>query len=119
MASYRSFATHPVLVPTLILGALLSPLLGGLEPLGGDPDLMYRPIKAELARALREGRLPYWSDLFGLGTPLAAESHAAAFYPPNWVLYRVFEAPAAYRLSMWLHFAALPAAMCGYALVLG
>src|SRR3954465_9188697 len=99
MASYRSVATHPVLIPALIIGALLSPLLVGLEPLGGDPDLMYPPIKADLARALREGRLPYWSDLFGLGTPLAAESHVAAVYPPNRVLYATFEVQAAYRLS--------------------
>ena len=27
----------------------------------------------------------------------------AAFYPPNLVLYRVFDVPVAYRLSMWLH----------------
>ena len=53
-------------------------LLVGYEPVGGDPDRMYRPIKAELASSLRQGALPFWSDKLGLGVPLVAESHAAA-----------------------------------------
>ncbi len=48
-----------------------------------------------------------------------AESHAAAFYPPNWVLYRVLDVPVAYRLSRWLHFIALAAATYAYARGLG
>jgi hypothetical protein len=119
MASYRPVVTRPVLLPVLIVGALLSPLLVGFAPVGGDPDLMYRPIKSELARGLHEGRLPYWSDRFGLGTPLVAESHVAAFYPPNGLLYRIFEVPAAYRVGMWIHFVATSAATYAYARVLG
>jgi len=94
---------------------LLCPLLAGIEPIGGDPDLMYRPIKHELARHLRQGTLPYWSDHFGLGIPLVAESHVAAFYPPNWVFYRVLDVPIAFRLSEWLHYLALAAATYAYA----
>ena len=119
MVSYRSVASSPALIPLLIVGTLLFPLLVGFEPVGGDADLMYRPIKAELARSLREGRLPYWSDHFGIGTPLVAESHVAAFYPPNWVFYRIFKTATAYRLSLWLHFVALAAATYAYARVLG
>ena len=94
-------------------------MLAGIEPVGGDPDLMYRPIKQELARRLRAGTLPYWSDHFGLGVPLVAESHVAAFYPPNWLLYRALDVPTAYRLSLWLHFVALAAATYAYARVPG
>lgn len=102
-----------------LVGMALSPLLIGWEPVGGDPDRIYRPIKEELARAIEEGRLPLWSDRFGLGIPLLAESHAGALYPPNQVLYRVFDIGLAYRLAMWAHYVAMAAATFAYARVLG
>ncbi|MGE3822013.1 MAG: hypothetical protein AB7I30_21580, partial [Isosphaeraceae bacterium] len=80
---------------------------------------LYRPIKAVLAEALRQGTLPFWSDQFGIGVPLAAESHAASFYPPNWLIYRALGVSAAYRLAMWLSELAIVAATFGYARVLG
>jgi hypothetical protein len=108
----------PLLALLCLVGILMSPLLAGFEPVGGDPDQMYRPIKTELSRALREWRLPFWSDRFGLGVPLVAESHIAAFYPPNWVFYFLLSPGVAYRLSMWLHYVALAAAAYGCARVL-
>ena len=80
---------RPWLFAMLAVGGLLGGLLVGYEPVDGDPDRMYRPLKTELAAALREGRLPFWSDRFGVGVPLVAESHVAAFYPPNLVFYRL------------------------------
>ena len=94
---------------------MLGGLLVGYEPVGGDPDRLYRPLKSELARSLAAGKLPFWSERFGLGVPLVAESHVAAFYPPNLLLYRVFDVSTAYRLSMWLHYVALVATTYGYA----
>src|SRR5437868_4745825 len=94
----------PFATAVLLTGLVMSPLLIGFEPVGGDPDRLYRPIKTELARALRAGHLPFWSDRFGLGVPLLAESHAAALYPPNLILYRLLDVSAAYRLSMWFHY---------------
>jgi hypothetical protein len=119
MVSFRSVTTSPILIPMLVVGTLLFPLLVGIEPVGGDAYLMYRPIKKELAQSLREGQLPYWSDHFGIGMPLAAESHVAAFYPPNWLSYRLFEVATFYRLSMWLHFIALATTTYTYARVIG
>ncbi len=119
MVSLRTVVTSPFSVSLLVVGLLLCPLLVGIEPIGGDPDLMYRPIKLELARRLRQGTLPYWSDHFGLGIPLVAESHVAAFYPPNWVFYRLLDVPIAFRLSEWLHYLALAAATYAYARELG
>ncbi len=107
MVLRRKVVASPFSVSLLIVGLFLCPLLVGIEPIGGDPALMYRPIKLELARHLRQGTLPYWSDHFGLGIPLVAESHVAAFYPPNWVFYRVLGVPIAFRLSEWLHYLAL------------
>jgi hypothetical protein len=99
----------PLVLAIALVGGVLGGLLVGYEPVGGDPDRLYRPLKTELARTLAEGRLPFWSSRFGLGIPLVAESHVAAFYPPNLVLYRLFDVSAAYRLSMWLHYVAVVA----------
>ena len=72
----------------MVAAILTGPLLAGLMPFGDDPELMYQPIKSELSRRLPRAGLPFWSDRFGLGVPLVAESHVAAFYPPNWLIYR-------------------------------
>jgi len=109
----------PLFCSLAMVGAILGGLLGGYEPVGGDPDRLYRPLKSELARSLSEGRLPYWSQRFGLGVPLVAESHVAAFYPPNLALYGILDVSTAYRLAMWLHYVALAAATYGYARCLG
>jgi hypothetical protein len=109
----------PLAFAMLAVGIVLGGLLVGYEPVGGDPDRLYRPLKAELARALRAGRLPFWSDRFGLGVPLVAESHVAAFYPPNLLMYRYVDVSTAYRISMWLHYVALAAATFSYARSLG
>jgi len=109
----------PLIAACAAVGLVLGGLLVGYEPVGGDPDRIFRPIKAELARTLREGRVPFWSDRFGLGVPLVAESHAAAFYPPNALLYRLLDVGAAYRLAMWLHYVALAASTFAYGRVVG
>ncbi len=101
-----------------VVGCLLAPVLVGIGPFGGDPELMYQPIKTELARSLSAGGLPFWSDRMGLGVPLVAESHVAAFYPPNWLFYRLWKVTTAYALSMWIHWVAMAAATYLYARVL-
>ena len=115
----RTIGNPWMLAAVGVVGIVMAPVLVGFAPLGGDPELMYQPIKAELARALAEGRLPFWSDRFGLGVPLVAESHVAAFYPPNWLFYRLWDVGTAYRLSMWLHSVAIAAATFAYARTLG
>ena len=119
MVFHHERLSIPLLAAVTVVALTLGGLLVGYEPVSGDPDCLYRPIKGELARALEQGRLPFWSDQFGLGVPLVAESHAAAFYPPNWLLYRTLNVSAAYRLAMWLHYLALVVAMYGYGRVLG
>jgi hypothetical protein len=115
----RIRSEFPLILALLAVGCVLSGLLVGYEPVGGDPDRLYRPLKSELARALSAGRLPFWSERFALGVPLVAESHVAAFYPPNLVAYRVLDISSAYRLSMWLHYVALAASTYFYARCVG
>lgn len=105
----------PLAAALAFVGLIMGGLLAGYEPVGGDPEALYRPIKTELARALRQGTLPFWSDRFGIGMPLVAESHMAAFYPPNWLFYRLLDVSSAYRVSMWLHYLALVATTYFYA----
>jgi hypothetical protein len=113
---YRSIrGESPLLVALVVVGTALGGLLVGYEPVGGDPDRLYRPIKIELARSLAENQLPFWSTRFGMGAPLVAESHVAAFYPPNLIFYRFLDVRIAYQLSMWLHYVALVVATYLYA----
>lgn len=106
-------------IGAVLVALVLSPLLVGFEPVGGDPDRIFRPIKFELASALRTGTLPFWSDRLGLGFPLVAESHAAALYPPNWLLYRFLDVNTAYRASMWLHMVGIALVLVAYTRSLG
>ena len=48
----RSTTIRVVLTGVFVVGLVLSLTLAGLAPKGGDPELMYQPIKRELVRAL-------------------------------------------------------------------
>jgi hypothetical protein len=97
----------------------MGPVLAGFAPLAGDPEFLYQPIKTELARSLASGQLPFWSDRFGLGVPLVAESHVAAFYPLNWLFYSLWNVGTAYRIALWLHSIALVVTTFAFARTLG
>ena len=47
------------------------------------------PLAAFFHQALADGRLPLWNGRLGLGFPLYAEGQIGAFYPPNWLLFRL------------------------------
>ena len=109
----------PLMALLLAVGLVHFGSIVGRQPVGSDPDFMYRPYKMQLAEALQRGELPFWSDRFGLGVPLIAESHVAAFYPPNWVAYRLLEVETAYRVLMFLSYLGVAATTFGYARNLG
>src|SRR5947208_15154727 len=60
---------------------------GGKMPVGGDVTSFSIGLMAELGRALREWRIPYWNDLWGYGFPGLAESQMGVYYPPHLLLY--------------------------------
>ena len=69
----------PCVLTAALAGLLVGGLLIGFEPVGGDPDRLYRPLKEELSRAMSAGRLPFWADRFGLGSrwsPRATSRHS-------------------------------------------
>ncbi|MGH2377861.1 MAG: hypothetical protein ACRDGT_05240 [Candidatus Limnocylindria bacterium] len=75
-----------------LVSALVAARVGGA---GGPwlwnldlPKLDY-PLAVLFHEALAEGRLPLWSDRLGLGFPLYAEGQIGAFYPPNWIVFRL------------------------------
>ena len=106
---------YPLILALFLVGTILGGLLVGYEPVGGDPDRLYRPLKTELARALHDGRLPFWSERFGLGVALVPRAMSRPFIHRISLLYRLFDVSTAYRLSMWLHSLALVATTYGYA----
>lgn len=112
--SPERLSAQPWLCALFAAVAILGCLIVGYEPVGGDPDRLYRPLKSELARSIREGKLPFWSDRFGLGVPPVAESQVAAFYPLNPILYRLLDVNTAYRFAMLLHYVASAGATYWY-----
>lgn len=67
-----------------------------------DLPKIHYPLASMFNEALAEGRLPLWSDRLGMGFPLYAEGQIGAFYPPNWLIFRL-EPLSAMDLSRLLH----------------
>jgi Gpi18-like mannosyltransferase len=69
-----------------------------------DLPKIHYPLATFFHEALSEGRLPLWSDRLGMGYPLYAEGQIGAFYPPNWLIFRL-EPLAAMDLTRLAHLA--------------
>src|SRR5687768_9888034 len=52
------------------------------NPLDADAYTLYYPLRVYLGERLRSGDLPLWDPHRFAGTPFAANSQVAAFYPP-------------------------------------
>lgn len=77
-------AYAPVLLgPVLLLGPLL---VRGQVLFWGTPALQFVPWWWAAFENIRQGSLPWWNPLNGLGAPLLANYQMAFFYPPNWLL---------------------------------
>lgn len=79
-----------------------------------DISRVYHPFAVELARALSEGRLPFWTPYLQAGFPLVAEGQIAAFYPLQLLMVR-FIAPhfaISYEMLVHLAFAAVGMYAC-------
>lgn len=70
-----------------------------------DFSVQHLPWAWETFQAVREGRLPFWTDRMGCGFPLLAEGQAAALYLPQWLSYRFLPFWQAYAWSVPFHLA--------------
>lgn len=73
-----------VLAPILLFLPVLIP---GRALFWGTPALQFVPWRAWAWETLREGVLPLWNPLLGMGAPLLANYQSALFYPPNWLTF--------------------------------
>ncbi|PRQ06429.1 YfhO family protein [Enhygromyxa salina] len=73
---------------------------GKLSPFFGDIRYTHHPLIQAGAR--RDGRWPLWSDHIFNGYPIFADSQAAQYYPPTW-LVRWWGDPDAFTAFIVLH----------------
>jgi hypothetical protein len=93
--------------PILIMAAgsvvLCSPFLIGQRVLyWGTPLLQFLPWRAYALSVLRQGRLPLWNPLLGMGAPLLANYQSALVYPPH-LLLLVVDPAWGFGLLLMLH----------------
>jgi hypothetical protein len=55
------------------------------NPLGSDAVDVYYPLRSYLGDRLSEGDVPLWDPHRFAGTPAAANTQMAVWYPPNWL----------------------------------
>ena len=78
-----SLPFFPIVVSPFIL---FSPtILRGRALFWGTPALQFMPWWTLAWETLREGQIPLWNPLVGMGAPLIANYQSALFYPPNWI----------------------------------
>jgi hypothetical protein len=105
LATGRRNAEYVALLGLLAAVAIwLWPIgLGGKMPVGGDVTQFFLGPMSFLSQSLRQGRVPLWNDLWGLGFPGVGESQMGVFYPPHWLLYGLLPVETAYTASLVLH----------------
>ena len=88
MASVHKKKLLPWLVIILCPLILFSgTLLQGKALFWGTPALQFIPWQAYAWENLKNGILPLWNSLNGMGAPLLANYQLAIFYPPSWILF--------------------------------
>lgn len=81
----RHYAWLIVLIaPAIIFGPML---LSGKALFWGTPLLQFVPWREFAFETLRNGHVPLWNPLVGMGAPLIANYQSALFYPPNILLF--------------------------------
>lgn len=86
---YSSCVWLLVLIAPFIL---LAPLLFTARTMfWGTSSLQFVPWRHFAWETIREGILPLWNPLVGMGAPLLANHQSALLYPPNWLLFLLDE----------------------------
>ncbi len=75
-----------ILGPLILFGPML---IRGQALFWGTPVLQFVPWRTYAFETVRQGFLPLWNPLLGMGAPLFANYQVALLYPPNILLYLV------------------------------
>jgi len=73
-----------ILVPLLLW---LGILVRGESLFWGTPALQFVPWQITAWSQFRQGIIPLWNSLNGMGAPLVANYQLAWFYPPSWLVW--------------------------------
>lgn len=90
----------PILLAPFLL--LIGPLLTGRALFWGLPALQFNPWRWYAWENLRQGVIPLWNPLNGMGAPLAANYQLALFYPPGWLAFLIAALGGAPAMA-WAH----------------
>src|SRR5574341_736364 len=69
----------------------------------GDINWIHLPVRAELSRALTQGRLPLWSPSVQAGFPLLAGGQGGALHPLNLLFHWLLQAPVALSYTILIN----------------
>jgi len=75
----------PLIIAPLLLWII--PLASGEALFWGTPALQFVPWQVTAWAQFRQGIIPLWNPLNGMGTPLLANYQLAWFYPPTWLVW--------------------------------
>lgn len=105
LRSWISHSDHLAILGLLGLLFAFYPELFLVEaaPLTGDHLEQHYPWAFQLARSLKEFKLPFWTPLIHCGFPLVAESQIGAFYLPNLLMYFFLPFHVAYSYMNLVH----------------
>lgn len=82
---------YPFLVVGLAPVILFSePILTGKAIFWGTPVLQFIPWQVTAFEQIKQGILPLWNPLNGMGAPLLANYQLALFYPPTWIMFLIY-----------------------------
>ena len=108
-----------MLAAVLVVATVFSPVLAGFAPVGGDPELLYQPIKSELGALSRPGGCRSGAAGSAWESRWLQKVTSRRSIPPTGLFYRLLHTGTAYRLALWLHMIALAATSFAYARALG
>lgn len=77
------------------------------------------PLKQLLSESLKQGQFPLWTDMIGIGFPIAAEGQIGAFSPINWIIFGVLPMPLAFMIALVSTFLITGVGMYFFAKTLG
>lgn len=68
----------------------IEPIVTGKAIFWGTPLLQFVPWQVTAFEQIKQGLLPLWNPLNGMGAPLLANYQLALFYPPTWIMFLIY-----------------------------